>query len=189
VPLLTQQDYLDQVAFELGGQLQGGPAPDAFTAQLMAALAARLPVLWQVNQTRVGNASATVISLYVKRQAIQELMGQYRGFVDEQAGRGVLRLNYSQLFKQLFQLYQLADKELHDELTWARANRRVASGRLLARYPSDARVPAHVPGPGEPVRQSPWRADPNSERLKGWPWPYPPWPGGVAGLWCWGDVP
>lgn len=187
MPLLTQQDYLDQIAQELGNPLVGGPLPDAFTQQLMGALAARLPVLWAMNSTRVGNASATVISLYTKRQGVTELLGQVRGFVDEQAGRGVLRLNYSQLFRNLKDLYALTDKELHDELTWSRANRRVASGRLLARYPSDPRVPAHVPGPGEPVRRGPLWGDPNSERLKGWPWPYPPYP--AAGLWAWREVP
>jgi hypothetical protein len=184
---LAQQDYLDSVAIELGSAFVGGPLPDAFTQQLMGALAARLPVLWAMNAVRAGGQSATTTMLFTKRQAIQELLGQYRQFVDEQAGRGVLRLNYSQLFKQLFQLYQTTNAELHDELTWSRANRRVASGRLLARYPSDPRVPAHVPGPGEPVRQGRFYADPNSERLKGWPWPYPPYP--LAGLWAWGEVP
>jgi hypothetical protein len=189
MPPLTQQDYLDSVAIELGSPLVGGPLPDAFTAQLMGALAARLPVLWAMNATRVGNASATVIALYTKRQGLTELMGQLRQFVDEQAGRGVLRLNYSQLFKNCLQLYQLTDKELHDELTWSRANRRAASARLLTRAPSDPRVPRHVPGPGEPVRRPPFYGDPNSEHLKGWPWPYGPWPGGPAGLWAWGATP
>jgi hypothetical protein len=186
MPSLTQQDYLDQVNFELGGALLGGPLPDAFTQQLTDALRARLPVLWAMNAGRVGNASATVVMLYVKRQGLMELMAQLRGFVDEQAGRGVLRLNYSQLFKNVFQMYQLTNAELHDELTWARANRRVASGRLLARSPSDARVPARVPGPQEPVRRAPFYGDPNSEHLAGWPWPYPcrAW-----GPWARGEVP
>jgi hypothetical protein len=186
---LTQQDYLDEIAVSLGAALTGGPVPDDFTAQLMAALAARLPALWAMNAFRVGNQSAPITVLYTKRMGLLELMGQMRQYADATAGRGVLRLQYSQLFKNLQSLYQLIDKELHDELTWARANRRVASGRLLARYPSDARVPAHVPGPGEPVRRHPWRGDPNAERLKGWPWPYGPWPGGIAGLWAWGEAP
>jgi hypothetical protein len=187
VPLLTQQDYLDSIAYAVGGAMPGAPVPDAFTNQLTAALAARLPTLWQMNATRVGNAGPVTVKLYTRRDALVELMGQYRGFVDEQAGRGVLRLSYSQLVKNLASLYQITDKELHDELTWSRANRRVASGRLLARYPSDPRLPAHVPGPGEPVRQGRFYADPNSERLKGWPWPCPPYP--FAGLWAWGEVP
>jgi hypothetical protein len=186
---LTQQDYLDDVALVCGGAMQGAPVPDAFTAQLTAALAARLPVLWLMNATRAGSQSATTTKLFVQRAALLELLGQYRGFADEQAGRGVLRLNYSQLFRNVQALYALTNAELHDELTWARANRRVASGRLLARYPSDPRVPAHVPGPGEPVRQYPWRPDPNAERHAGWPWPwpYPPYP--AAGLWAWGEAP
>jgi hypothetical protein len=186
---LTQQDYLDEIAVSLGAALAGGPVPDDFTAQLMAALAARLAALWAMNAFRVGNQSAPITVLYTKRMGLLELMGQMRQYADATAGRGVLRLQYSQLFRNLKDLYTLIDKELHDELTWARANRRVASGRLLARYPSDARVPAHVPGPGEPVRQHPWRGDPNAERLKGWPWPwpYPPYP--IAGLWAWGEAP
>lgn len=187
MPPLTQQDYLDDVAISCGGAMPGAPVPDAFTAQLTAALAARLPTLWAMNATRGGGLGAVIIALYTQRKALVELMGQYRGFVDEQAGRGVLRLSYSQLVKNLASLYQITNAELHDELTWARANRRVASGRLLARYPSDPRVPAHVAGPGEPVRQGPFWGDPNSERLKGWPWPYPPYP--VAGLWAWGEAP
>jgi hypothetical protein len=187
VPPLTQADYLQTVYEVAGGPLVGGPLPDAFTAQLTAALQARLPVLWAMNSTRVGNAGPITVMLYTQRQALVELMGQLRGFVDEQAGRGVLRLNYSQLFKNVQSLYALTNAELHDELTWSRANRRVASGRLLARYPSDPRVPAHVPGPGEPVRRGPFYADPNSERLKGWPWPCPPYP--LAGLWAWGEAP
>lgn len=185
--LLTQQDYLTTVYEAVGGPLVGGPLPDPFTAQLTAALRARLPVLWAMNSVRAGGQSATTTMLFTQRMALVELMGQLRGFADEQAGRGVLRLQYSQLFKNLLQLYQLTDKELHDELTWSRANRRVASARLLTRSPSDPRVPAHVPGPGEPVRQGPFYGDANSERLAGWPWPYSPW--AAAGLWGWGDVP
>jgi hypothetical protein len=186
---LTQQDYLKDIAISIGRPMEGAPVPDAFTDQLTAALEARLPVLWAMNATRVGNQSPTITLLYTRRAALVEVLGQYWQYADATAGRAVLRLQYSQLFKSLQSLYQLTDKELHDELTWARANRRVASGRLLARYPSDARVPAHVPGPGEPVRQYPWRGDPNAERLKGWPWPYGPWPGGIAGLWAWGEAP
>lgn len=185
---LTLADYLDDISACIGGAIRGAPVPDPFTAQLTEALQSRLPVLWEMNAFRSGNQQATITKLFTQRAALTELMGQYRAYVDSTAGRGVLRLQYSQLFKNLQSLYQLTDKELHDELTWARANHRAASGRLLTRYPADVRVPPHVPGPGEPVRRWPWGGDPNAERFKGWPWPYPAWPGGVVGLWAW-DVP
>src|SRR5947209_16270926 len=119
---MTDNDWINQVALESGLPLAGGPLPDTLTQQMMSSLQAQMPTIWAIAGAWSARVPAgyqvTIRFLIAKQRAVAVLMGQLRGRKDQMVGR-VLRVQWSQVFRALKEIYQLTSADLKVE--WAQA--------------------------------------------------------------------
>ena len=183
---LAATDYQAQILYELGLPLVGGPLPDTLTQQMMTALQQQMPTIWAISgvwaQRVYTPFVATTQFLIAKKRACACLMGQMRMRKDQMVGR-VLRVSWSQVFRALYQIYQLTEAELKKELDDAgNSGLTTVTGPILQTSPlMPANQYPHVPGPLEPQTPAPAVADPNNPYYTGGfaldplllPWYYP----------------
>lgn len=116
---VSDAELQNQVLYEAGLPLVGGPLPDTFTQQMMAALEAQMPSLWNISGLWAARVSTSyqqsIQFLVAKKRAIYVLLGQMRNKKDQMVGRS-LRVSWSQVFKALTDIAKLADDDLVNEL-------------------------------------------------------------------------
>jgi hypothetical protein len=173
---LTVQDWQNRVFYEVSGPLPLGPSGEPVRAQLLAALQAELPTLWEMASLDASMATTggawflRLQFLYAKLAACDVLLGQLSSKVDSMLGR-VLRRSYSQAFKQLKQLRDDAQKAITTLEGRVRLGRGAVSAAILQTAPvmTGVRVPAVTPPASQPSIQPDGFPDPNDLRYLGWP--------------------
>lgn len=172
---LTVQQWQDQVFQEVAGTIPGGPDPEPRLKQLLDAFRFQVPVLWEMAAVWAAKASGTGLYallryLHTKRLAVKTLLGQQFPHVDSMLGR-VLRLSYSQAFKQLKLLLDDVTKEIQETEKQLRAGRSPVSAAILQTAPvmTGVIVPVLVPPDSQPVLVPDTFSDPNDPRFQGFP--------------------
>lgn len=157
---ITEQGEQDQIAFELGLPLIGGPASDALTTQMMQALRGRLAYMWARRQNKAFAAGLQY--LYVKRDCADLLLGQLRMKKDAMLGR-VLRLTLSQLFKNMEAIRKDIQAELERVEAQAIGGQRPVTAPLIHTAPimvgeippplapGQPSIPLTYPDPNDPA--------------------------------------
>jgi hypothetical protein len=177
---LSANDLEQQVLLSVGLPLAGGPLPDTLTQQMMSALQAQMPTIWQIAGMRAASVAtgyqAVLQMIYARKECLWILMGQLRGRKDQMVGR-VLRVSWSQVFRNVYQMYRETETELKETLTLAlTSGGGMVSAPILQRAPlMPGRQLPHVPAAGEPVPPPPCGPDPNSPRYTGGFRPHYPW--------------
>jgi hypothetical protein len=171
---LTQQSWQDQVMAEVGLPPAGAPAQDAMTQQLVDAIAAIMPGIYDLAGVWAARFPAayrpTVAFLVAKKRALNVILAQLRAKTDVSLGR--LKLSLAERFKQTLQLAQENDKELAELVTRAAAARNSAApvlAQLLATAPVEVNPYVPPAGPGQPVRPAALLPDPNAPWTRGDP--------------------
>lgn len=127
--MATDQDWCDQVGYDLAAQLPGGPTPCAETQQIMDGVTARIPMLWSMY---AGKANIPYLQyLYTLRHTTRMLMGQLRGKRD--GSLGPLNVRDNQFFSNLAELYKDTQAEITDLEKKARGNMAPGVGQLIHR--------------------------------------------------------
>jgi hypothetical protein len=172
---LLAQQWQDQVYYEVAGTLPGGPAQDPRLQSLLDAFRSQVPVLWEMAAIWAAKASGTGLYaqlryLHTKRLAVKTLLGQQFPHVDAMLGR-VLRLSYSQAFKQLKLLLDDVTKEIQETEKQLRAGRSPVSAAILQTAPvmTGVIVPVLVLPDSQPILVPNSFPDPNDPRWQGFP--------------------
>lgn len=106
--MATEAEYNTLILYELGNVLAGAPLPEAQTAALMEGLSAIMTTVWSVARSRATIKGT--LPWYVRREAIDVLLGQLRSVVD--ADLGPLNVKQSHLFRNLMEMRKAAQEEI-----------------------------------------------------------------------------
>src|SRR5262245_39080059 len=128
---VSADDLQQEVLFELAGAFPPAPAQDSATILLMLAVEKRIPFLWEMWS---GKAYPGLQFQYVRRSGIDLLLGQLRMKRDGLLGR-TLRLENSQIIKNLQEMRKAAQAEIEYLEKKARAGQKPSVGPVIQEAP------------------------------------------------------